>query len=1210
MTAENQKNIDISYKNENAQEKPETLNHFRYHYKPSEAPHYDREDEPDTIIAQPSKPPLRLKRSLSQKLVKSIIMALSLVWVAICVAFFIMDSGFAMQTPYETGLFLAGMCMPLAFLWMIMSYLQRNRDMQFYAETLRAEMYHLFFPSEDDSENVNKDIERMALQAAELAAASKAAMQSIRKTRQGLRMEIREFAGFAKKTETYISSLSETLVKRAENAESLFSTLDERLQTIEGRSDKAVTIWDDASARMVERAADIEATLENSADRIVHMAAQAEQKGLSIRANLDETIITFDQTLNNGADRIMAGQDAFKAQLDGFKQAANDIGQEVTRIDTMMGDHVDSLRNVTGQSVETITNATSQVTQEASILEEYTNRLTAQADHMTDGLKNVMETMEQNASETLERIEDVQMRVSDNVSILDTTSLHLIDQSKKLERSTSLIEKTFDTLRSEIANDTHRTVEAIEKTVNLTIEKSAEATQEMLSMIEANQAHVQSLADAKEEHVSYAETYLNTLQQTYEVIQNHTVVAVEESEKLYHTLDTKTELLKSESVQLADQIKAVTETLHYPLDLVSDAVAQVDNKHEAINQTLQNRISDLSEAGDKAADIIQTIRQDLHTQTTEISTLSGTLITHSKTLNQQLAENKKLIGETIDANMNDVTRYIEDIADKSGQISMSSFNIVKHVGDASEALSQARQDFDIMFNHATTSMDEARSDFVTQTDNVVSKMNAITDITRETTLQISQAAQEIEPVYKTIENGSRAAMSELLHIQDGYNDLSDLSFNRMNEAANLFDEKLSQIQSGSKQARESLNIIGSSIKDNLNDIELSADKAHGKMQKLSSAIKTQGDDINLLSDHVLAKIGGTQKILHGHLQDLSVSIGLAVTQIEEAGDKFGDQSVRMRQDADMIASAFVEAGDYIEAKTDSLKKTSVKMSEFCGAIASDIHDTIQHLEKNSRGAIHEMSQASAQFVEQSKEMDSVLTLSVNNSKEGFITLRNEVKQLSDETVQSVSFVNDANHELLKTVNEVGSQAKSVMTCLDISKDSLAEQSAHYLAVLNKSANFAEQTSAIFTSQTDNLIKASKLATDKIADIRAGELEAGRETFLNATRFVMESLHSLSVDVVRTLDGDIQSRDWKAYQNGDIAIFTGKLVERLDQIRSDMVRHKYAEDHDFRSYVQKFIRQYEDVLTQADTVDRGAVLGTVFVASDIGKIYRFLCTIKG
>ena len=45
-------------------------------------------------------------------------------------------------------------------------------------------------------------------------------------------------------------------------------------------------------------------------------------------------------------------------------------------------------------------------------------------------------------------------------------------------------------------------------------------------------------------------------------------------------------------------------------------------------------------------------------------------------------------------------------------------------------------------------------------------------------------------------------------------------------------------------------------------------------------------------------------------------------------------------------------------------------------------------------------------------------------------------------------------------------------------------------------------------------------------------------------------------------------------------------------------------------MQSFIHQYEDMIQQAMKVDHAALLGTTFLSSDIGKLYRILCEIAG
>ena len=61
---------------------------------------------------------------------------------------------------------------------------------------------------------------------------------------------------------------------------------------------------------------------------------------------------------------------------------------------------------------------------------------------------------------------------------------------------------------------------------------------------------------------------------------------------------------------------------------------------------------------------------------------------------------------------------------------------------------------------------------------------------------------------------------------------------------------------------------------------------------------------------------------------------------------------------------------------------------------------------------------------------------------------------------------------------------------------------------------------------------------------------------------------------------------------------------------DKSQRKFIEDGEFRTYVLRFIRQYEELLEQAQANDYGDLLSSVFSTSDIGKLYKVLCEIAG
>jgi hypothetical protein len=124
-------------------------------------------------------------------------------------------------------------------------------------------------------------------------------------------------------------------------------------------------------------------------------------------------------------------------------------------------------------------------------------------------------------------------------------------------------------------------------------------------------------------------------------------------------------------------------------------------------------------------------------------------------------------------------------------------------------------------------------------------------------------------------------------------------------------------------------------------------------------------------------------------------------------------------------------------------------------------------------------------------------------------------------------------------------------------------------------------------------------------MRELEQRTTRETFLNSAKFVLEKLNSLSVDLNRVLASDIPEKVWKEYYAGDTTVFTRRLLGMRDQIPTEKIRNKYENDHEFRTYVQRYFRLYEEMFDQAVTLDHGDMLTATFMSSDIGKLYHYL-----
>ena len=196
------------------------------------------------------------------------------------------------------------------------------------------------------------------------------------------------------------------------------------------------------------------------------------------------------------------------------------------------------------------------------------------------------------------------------------------------------------------------------------------------------------------------------------------------------------------------------------------------------------------------------------------------------------------------------------------------------------------------------------------------------------------------------------------------------------------------------------------------------------------------------------------------------------------------------------------------------------------------------------------------------------------------------------------------------MDEIREAARETASGIEKSRSGLSEESERLVTVSSAAIKAADEATQAFSKQSNALFKAVQDAAYHTEKIRKEEWRAQRNAFMSSAKFIIESLHSLSVDITRVKDGEISEKVWKSYQKGDISAFTQRLASLGEEMPMDKLRDKFSSDTEFRSYVQRYVRQYEEVYEQAVANDHGDLLGATFITSDIGRLYELLCKISG
>ncbi|MBL8711106.1 MAG: hypothetical protein JNL25_18065, partial [Rhodospirillaceae bacterium] len=95
---------------------------------------------------------------------------------------------------------------------------------------------------------------------------------------------------------------------------------------------------------------------------------------------------------------------------------------------------------------------------------------------------------------------------------------------------------------------------------------------------------------------------------------------------------------------------------------------------------------------------------------------------------------------------------------------------------------------------------------------------------------------------------------------------------------------------------------------------------------------------------------------------------------------------------------------------------------------------------------------------------------------------------------------------------------------------------------------------------------------------------------------------LALDIHSLLDNEIPDEVWKRYRDGDRSVFARRLFRGKDSYIIPAIEQRYSRDQRFHDLVDRYLRKFEDLLTQSAKADPEAVLNAAIITADVGKLY--------
>jgi hypothetical protein len=141
----------------------------------------------------------------------------------------------------------------------------------------------------------------------------------------------------------------------------------------------------------------------------------------------------------------------------------------------------------------------------------------------------------------------------------------------------------------------------------------------------------------------------------------------------------------------------------------------------------------------------------------------------------------------------------------------------------------------------------------------------------------------------------------------------------------------------------------------------------------------------------------------------------------------------------------------------------------------------------------------------------------------------------------------------------------------------------------------------------NLLSRASDETGQQADTSAENVNG---TAPAANGKMSKALGSLSADIAKAIDHKASLEVWECYNRGEKNAFTRRLYTLQGQRTFDEIRKKYQKSEDFKKAVDRYVSDFERLLSEADkNGGEGDAAGT-YLASDTGKVYTMLAHASG
>lgn len=802
---------------------------------------------------------------------------------------------------------------------------------------------------------------------------------------------------------------------------------------------------------------------------------------------------------------------------------------------------------------------------------------------------------------SVKAIQRARMALREEIQELGTVSNHTETQLDRLSEGLSaraeeilslseILEKQSDLLNEKAA-------EGIETWENISSE-IAEISEEVGEMFDSRAQKLSACGQSLRGHMDGLDSNLGAIVTKIDGVARELTISSENLEK--HT--------KQPLESMAHMIKNLEDQSLQADDRLSVRIAELDQVRGKIQGAAENLTTNLSSELETAHDFAAQIEA----QSTAISEgVSAQLGRHSDAITQLMTQ--------LDAGTDKMSAHITQHHENLAQLVSEADAKISKLGDTLELKAEG-----VILRATNIHMDLAEIE-TSLVDHLSVIENAGVKTVESLNAQLSRTkdlSAQILPHYETMQTRAQNLEEKFGQIHREYSEKINSIFMEVEQLRSSLNHSVAEMESGADRGKDALAHYTEQLSETNNRFKCESQDSVENLARMQNLVGGKIDDLHLVTDQVRSKFDALQNDLNHYTANISAQVQQSRSELESAQASFQNSLAQTADEFDRhIDGTAQKLAQSQQSYADESQRVSALAEQTLAGTLGLIETTQERAEKmvsyvrdslgDGLGQSLEGLQDSADLIaSKAQDIDAQLQSCLTNSAHYADSLKDDILGLSAASAQVAEDMIMAGSKLDEQMQSLVASSQLVRKNMAEAGDKLGEDSSRMVTVMNKTIQAADEAGNIFGKNSVQLYRVVQDIVDQAKKLKDTQLRSEREAFLSSSKFVIESLYSLAVDVSRHLEDDIDQRTLRAYQKGDVAAFTHHLIEIAHKIPLEKSQQKFIDDVDFRTYVLRFIRQYEEVVDHAQSSDSGELLSSLFQTSDVGKLYKILCMIGG